>query len=180
MFSPLVMSIWLAGKTTTTEGTDMVQKITPCLWFDGQAEEAAKFYISVFRNSRILEVVPYGEAGPGRAGTVMVVSFELDGQEFVGLNGGPEFSFNESISFQIECADQAEVDHYWDRLSDGGKEGPCGWLSDRFGVSWQVVPERLHELFRDPDQGRANRAVQAMLRMQRIDIAALERAADGA
>jgi predicted 3-demethylubiquinone-9 3-methyltransferase (glyoxalase superfamily) len=155
-------------------------RITPWLWFDTEAQEAAEFYTSVFANSRVTDVSHYGENMPRPAGTVMTVSFELDGQEFVGLNGGPEFSFNESISFQIECADQAEVDHYWSRLSDGGKEGPCGWLTDRYGVSWQVVPRRLHELFRDPDQGRANRAVQAMLRMQKIDIAALERAAEGA
>jgi predicted 3-demethylubiquinone-9 3-methyltransferase (glyoxalase superfamily) len=155
-------------------------KITPWLWFDTEAQQAAEFYASVFPNSRITDVSHYGEGMPKPAGTVMTVSFELDGQEFAGLNGGPEFSFNESISFQIECADQDEVDHYWSRLSDGGKEGPCGWLTDRYGVSWQVVPKRLYELFQDPDQGRANRAVQAMLQMQKIDVAALERAADGA
>ena len=155
-------------------------KITPWLWFDTEAQEAAEFYTSVFPNSRITDVSHYGEGMPRPAGTVMTVAFELDGKEFTGLNGGPEFTFNESISFQIECADQDEVDHYWNRLSDGGKEGPCGWLTDRFGVSWQVVPVRLFELFKDPDEGRANRAVQAMLQMQRIDVAALERAADGA
>ena len=155
-------------------------KITPWLWFDTEAKDAAELYISVFPNSRITDVSYYGEGMPKPAGTVMTVSFELDGQQVVGLNGGPEFTFDEAFSFQIECADQDEVDHYWSRLSDGGKESQCGWLKDRFGLSWQVVPKRLFELFADPDKERANRAVQAMLQMQKIDIAALERAADGA
>lgn len=155
----------------------MVQKITPCLWFDGQAEEAAKFYTSVFKNSRVLEVVPYGEAGPGEEGTVMVVSFELDGQEFVGLNGGPQFTFDEAISFQIRCDSQEEVDHFWSHLTEGGEEGPCGWLKDRFGVSWQVTPTRLLELIADSDPQRSQRAMRAMLEMKKIDIAAVEQAA---
>ena len=151
--------------------------ITPCLWFDTEGEEAATFYTSVFPNSRILEVARYGEAGPRPAGTVMTVSFELDGQEFVALNGGPEFTFNEAISFQVSCKDQDEVDAYWSRLSEGGQEGPCGWLKDRFGVSWQIVPTRLNELLADPDREKSQRVMRAMLSMGRIEIAALEEAA---
>ncbi|HET7486698.1 MAG TPA: VOC family protein [Acidimicrobiales bacterium] len=151
--------------------------ITPCLWYDTQAEEAAEFYVSVFPNSRILEVGHYGEAGPGPAGTVMAVKFELDGQEFTTLNGGPLFTFDEAISFQIGCADQAEVDYYWNALTDGGEEGPCGWLKDRYGLSWQVVPGRLIELLGDEDPDRSTRAMRAMLEMKKIDIAAVERAA---
>ena len=158
----------------------MQQKTTPCLWFDTQGEEAANFYVSVFENSKILHVARYGEAGPRPAGTVMTVSFSLDGQEFVALNGGPEFTFNEAISFQIDCADQAEVDHFWTTLSEGGEEGPCGWLKDRYGVSWQVVPRALNELLSDPDEGRAQRAMAAMLGMRKIDIAELHKAADAA
>ena len=156
-----------------------MQKITPCLWFDTEAEEAAEFYTSIFENSRILDVARFGEAGPRPAGTVMTVSFELDGQPFVALNGGPEFSFNESISFQVACRDQAEVDAFWDRLSEGGEEGQCAWLKDRYGVSWQIVPSRLHELLGDPDPERSQRAMRAMLGMKKIDIAAMEEAADG-
>jgi predicted 3-demethylubiquinone-9 3-methyltransferase (glyoxalase superfamily) len=154
-------------------------KTTPCLWFDGQAEEAAQFYTSVFPNSAILEVSRYGDAGPGTAGSVMTVLFELDGQRYVGLNGGPAFQFNEAVSFQIDCADQAEVDHYWSRLSEGGEEGPCGWLKDRFGLSWQVVPAALPALLSDPDPARAQRAMAAMMDMGKLDIDAL-RAAAGA
>ena len=154
-------------------------KQTPCLWFDGQAEQAAAHYTAIFPNSEILGITRYGAGTPGPEGEVMTVEFSLDGQRYVGLNGGPQFSFTEAISFQIHCADQDEVDHYWTRLSDGGEEGPCGWLKDRFGVSWQVVPTRLFELVGDPDSGRAQRATQAMLRMQKIDIAELERAAEG-
>ncbi len=156
-------------------------KIAPCLWFDGQAEAAASHYVSIFPNSKILTTVPYGPDMPGGAveGETMVVSFSLDGQEYVGLNGGPQFTFSEAISFQIHCADQDEVDHYWERLTEGGEEGPCGWLKDRFGVSWQVVPTRLLELVMDDDKARAQRATQAMLQMRKIDIAEIERAADG-
>lgn len=155
-------------------------KITPWLWFDTEAEDAAKLYTSIFKNSRITDVSRYGSAGPRPEGTVMTVSFELDGQEFVGLNGGPEFTFDEAISFMVECASQAEVDDYWDKLTaDGGEESQCGWLKDKFGVSWQIVPTRLNELLGDPDPDRAQRAMQAMLQMRKIDIAALERAADG-
>ena len=154
-----------------------MRKITPCLWFDTEAEEAANFYTSVFESSRILGISRYGEAGPRPAGTVMTVSFELDGQEFVALNGGPEFRFDEAISFQISCKDQDEVDYYWGKLTEGGEEGPCGWLKDRFGLSWQIVPTRLMELVEDPDPGTSQRAMQAMLGMKKIDIAAVEEAA---
>lgn len=154
--------------------------ITPCLWFDTQGEEAAAFYTSVFPNSRVLEVSRYGQAGPRPAGTVMTVSFELDGQRFLALNGGPEFTFSEAISLTVECADQAEVDHYWSRLSEGGEEGPCGWLKDRYGVSWQVVPRRLPELITASDPETGQRVMAAMLRMRKIEIAGLEAAAAGA
>jgi len=157
-----------------------MQKITPWLWFDTQAEEAATFYTSVFKNSRILQVSHYGEAGPRPAGMVMTVSFELDGQEFVALNGGPEFTFTEAVSFMVTCADQAEVDYYWSALTEGGEPGPCGWLKDRYGLSWQIVPTALDELLNDPDRERAQRAMQAMLQMSKIDIAELRRAADRA
>jgi predicted 3-demethylubiquinone-9 3-methyltransferase (glyoxalase superfamily) len=156
-------------------------KITPNLWFDTEAEEAAAFYVSVFPRSRIVGTTRYTEAGPREAGMVMTVAFELDGQRFTGINGGPEFTFDEAISFEIECADQEEVDFYWDRLrADGGKEGPCGWVADRFGVWWQVVPVGMQALFDDPDPDRARRAMEAMLKMGKLDVAALERAADGA
>lgn len=155
-------------------------KITPCLWFDTQGEEAARFYTSIFPNSRIVDVAHYGEAGPREAGTVMVVRFELDGQEVVALNGGPEFTFDEAISFQIDCVDQEEVDRYSEALTDGGEQGPCGWVKDRFGLSWQVVPKRMIELLSDPDEAKAQRAMAAMLEMRKIDIAAAEAAADDA
>lgn len=155
-----------------------MDKITPCLWFDTQGEEAANFYVSVFKNSRIVEVARYGEAGPRPAGTVMIVTFELDGRTFTALNGGPEFTFSEAVSFQVSCETQEEVDELWDRLSAGGEEGPCGWLKDRYGVSWQVVPDPLIELLRDPDPGRSQRAMKAMLQMKKIDIATVQRAAD--
>ncbi|HSD79332.1 MAG TPA: VOC family protein [Solirubrobacteraceae bacterium] len=158
----------------------MQQKIVPNLWFDTQAEEAAEFYTSVFKNSRIVNVTRYTEAGPREAGMVMTVEWELDGQRFVGINGGPEFTFDEAVSFQITCEDQAEVDYYWDRLSEGGQEGPCGWLKDRYGLSWQVVPTGMEELFADPDPQRAERAMKAMLGMHKLEIAALRSAADGA
>ncbi len=153
-------------------------RITPCLWFDTEGEEAATFYVSLFENSRITEVSRYGEAGPRPAGTVMVVSFELDGRPFTALNGGPEFTFNEAISLQIDCQSQEEVDYYWDGLTAGGEEGPCGWLKDRYGVSWQVVPSALIALIQDPDPGRSQRAMAAMMTMKKIDIAAVRAAAD--
>jgi predicted 3-demethylubiquinone-9 3-methyltransferase (glyoxalase superfamily) len=154
-------------------------KITPNLWFDTEAEEAANYYISVFKNSRIVNVARYTEAGPREAGTVMTVEFELDGQSFVGINGGPEFKFDEAVSFQITCETQDDVDYYWDKLTEGGEEGPCGWLKDRFGLSWQVVPTGMEELFSDPDPTRAERAMKAMFGMKKLDIAALRSAADG-
>src|SRR5262245_35797661 len=152
-------------------------KLTTCLWFDTEGEEAASFYTSVFPNSRILEVAHYGEGGMRPAGMVMTVGFELDGQEFVALNGGPQFTFSEAISFQVSCKDQDEVDRYWSTLSEGGGEGPCGWLKDRFGVSWQIVPTRLNELLGDPDREKSQRVMKAMLSMGKIEIAALEAAA---
>jgi predicted 3-demethylubiquinone-9 3-methyltransferase (glyoxalase superfamily) len=158
----------------------MHHKITPNLWFDTEAEEAADFYVSVFENSRIVTVAHYTEAGPRPAGTVMTVEFELDGQRFVGINGGPQFKFDEAVSFQINCEDQEEVDYFWQRLTEGGEEGPCGWLKDRYGLSWQVVPAGMEELFSDPDPTRAERAMRAMLQMRKLDIAALRAAADGA
>jgi predicted 3-demethylubiquinone-9 3-methyltransferase (glyoxalase superfamily) len=155
-----------------------MQTITPCLWFDTQGEEAATFYTSIFRNSRILGVSRYGDSGPRPAGTVMTVSFELDGHQFVALNGGPEYVFNEAVSFQISCADQAEVDHYWTALTEGGQPGPCGWLKDRFGVSWQVVPTALPELLNHPDPAAAQRVMAAMMTMGKIEVDELRKAAD--
>jgi predicted 3-demethylubiquinone-9 3-methyltransferase (glyoxalase superfamily) len=157
----------------------MKQKITPSLWFDTEAEEAAGFYTSVFKNSRIVNVARYTDAGRRPAGMVMTVEFELDGQRFVAINGGPQFKFDEAVSFQINCETQDDVDYYWERLSEGGKEGPCGWLKDRYGLSWQVIPTGLEEVFNDPDPERASRATQAMLKMGKLDIAALRSAADG-
>ena len=157
----------------------MIQKIIPNLWFDTQAEEAVAFYLSVFKDSRVLATARYTEAGPGEPGSVMTVEFELAGQRFVAINGGPLFAFDEAVSFQVDCADQAEVDYYWERLTDGGEESQCGWCKDRFGLSWQVVPQGMQELFDDPDPSRAQRAMQAMLGMRKLDVAALRAAADG-
>ena len=154
--------------------------ITPCLWFDTEGEEAATFYTSVFPRSRITDVARYGSAGPRPEGTVMTVSFELDGQKFVALNGGPEFTFSEAVSFQVFCETQDEVDSYWSTLSEGGQEGPCGWLKDKFGLSWQIVPTRLTELLEDPDREKSQRVMAAMMEMRKIDVDALERAAAAA
>jgi predicted 3-demethylubiquinone-9 3-methyltransferase (glyoxalase superfamily) len=154
-----------------------MQKITPCLWFDTEGEEAAAFYTSVFPNSRIVHVARYGSAGPRPEGTVMTVSFELEGQEFLALNGGPEFTFNEAISFQVSCENQEEVDAFWSSLAEDGEEGPCGWLKDKFGVSWQIVPTVLPQLLSDPDREKSQRVMQAMLKMKKIEIDALEQAA---
>jgi predicted 3-demethylubiquinone-9 3-methyltransferase (glyoxalase superfamily) len=154
-------------------------KITSFLWFDTQAEEAAKFYVSIFENSCIGTITRYGEAGPGPKGSVMTVAFELDGHEFIALTGGPHFKFNEAISFSIDCKTQDEVDRYWDALTAGGAEQPCGWLKDKFGVSWQVNPTILGEMLNDPDPQKAKRTMQAMLTMKRIDIPALKRAYAG-
>ncbi|SES42843.1 Glyoxalase superfamily enzyme, possibly 3-demethylubiquinone-9 3-methyltransferase [Streptomyces sp. yr375] len=159
----------------TTDG------FTTCLWFDGQAEEAAHHYASIFKNSEVGDITRYTEAGPGPAGSVLTVEFTANGQKFVGLNGGPEFTFNEAISFQIHCADQEEVDYYWDRLLEGGGEpGPCGWLKDRYGVSWQVVPAALLAMVTGGDSEKSARAMKAMLAMGKLDIAALQKAYDGA
>ncbi|MEX5295510.1 VOC family protein [Kocuria sp. CPCC 205268] len=153
--------------------------LTPCLWFDTEAEEAANFYLTVFPRSRITGITHYGEAGPRPADMVLTVEFELDGNPFTALNGGPEFRFTEAVSFQIDCADQAEVDRYWDALTaDGGEESMCGWLKDKYGLSWQVVPRRLVELLSDPDPGRAQRVMAAMMPMRRLVVADLEAAAD--
>jgi len=157
----------------------MPQKIVPNLWFDTEAEEAAEFYTSVFESSRIVNVTHYPEGAPREAGMVMTVEFELNGQRFVGINGGPEFKFDEAVSFAIECETQDEIDYFWTQLSEGGEEGPCGWLKDRYGLSWQVAPTGMEELFADPDKGRAERTMKAMLGMRKLDLAALRAAADG-
>jgi len=153
--------------------------ITPCLWFDTEGEQATNFYTSVFPNSRITDIARYGSAGPRPEGSVMTVSFELDGQKFLALNGGPEFKFSEAISFQVFCNTQEEVDTFWSKLTEGGEEGPCGWLKDKFGLSWQIVPRALTELLSDPDKEKAQRVMQAMLSMKKIEIDVLERAAAG-
>ena len=155
-------------------------RITPNLWFDTQGLEAAKFYVSIFPNSEVTDITHYGEAGPGRAGEVLTVNFLLDGQEYTAINGGPQFTFDEAISLMVNCADQSEVDYYWDALSAGGEEGPCGWLKDRYGLSWQVCPSDWVEMLNDPDRGRSERAMAAMMGMGKLDIAALQAAADGA
>jgi predicted 3-demethylubiquinone-9 3-methyltransferase (glyoxalase superfamily) len=154
-------------------------RIVPNLWFDTQAHDAAEYYVSLFPNSKITDVTHYGEAGPREPGMVLTVEFELDGQRFTAINGGPEFTFDEAVSFLIECADQAEVDSYWGKLTDGGEEGQCGWLKDRFGLSWQVCPPGMAEALNQPDQEKAQRAIKAMLGMKKIDIAALQAAAEG-
>lgn len=157
----------------------MLHPIIPNLWFDTEAEEAAEFYTAVFPNSRVLHVSRYSEAGPRPAGTVMTVDFELDGNRFTGINGGPQFRFSEAVSFLITCETPEELDHYWARLTEGGSEGRCGWLKDRFGLSWQVVPAGMEELFSGPDTERTRRATEAMFAMSKLDLAALRRAADG-
>jgi predicted 3-demethylubiquinone-9 3-methyltransferase (glyoxalase superfamily) len=154
-----------------------MQKISPFLWFDNNAEEAANFYVSVFPNSKIQKVSRYGEAGPGPKGTVMTVDFQLNGQEFIALNGGPLFKFTEAVSFMVHCKNQEEVDNYWEKLSAGGEKGQCGWLKDKYGLSWQVVPDALMELIVDKDQAKTQRVMQAMLQMRKLDIAKLKEAA---
>jgi predicted 3-demethylubiquinone-9 3-methyltransferase (glyoxalase superfamily) len=156
-----------------------MQKITPFLWFDNQAEEAMNFYTSIFKNSKIGAVSRYGEAGPGPKGSVMTASFELDGQRFTALNGGPYFKFTEAISLYVDCETQEEVDYFWSKLSEGGQIQRCGWLKDKFGVSWQIIPSALQKLMGDPDRARANRVMQAMLQMKKIDIAKLKQAYEG-
>lgn len=155
------------------------QKITPCLWFDDQAEEAANFYVSIFKNSRITTMSRYGDAGPGPKGGAMTVAFELDGQSYTGLNGGPIFKFNEAISMTVNCETQSEVDHYWEALSAGGQTQQCGWLKDKFGLSWQIVPTALVELMGDKDPVKSQRVMLAILQMTKIDIARLREAHTG-
>jgi predicted 3-demethylubiquinone-9 3-methyltransferase (glyoxalase superfamily) len=156
-----------------------MQKITPFLWFDNQAEEAVNFYVSLFKNSKVLSCSRYGEAGPGPKGTVMVCKFQLEGQEFLALNGGPHFKFTEAVSFVVNCETQPEIDALWQKLSEGGEEGQCGWLKDKYGLSWQVVPPVLEQLMKDKDPRRSKRVMEAMLKMKKIEIAALRRAYDG-
>ena len=155
-------------------------KITPFLWFNDEAEEAANFYASVFRNSKVKAVTRYSDAGPGPKGSVMTVNFELDGQEFTALNGGPQYTFTEALSFVVHCDTQQDVDYYWDMLTAGGQESQCGWLKDKYGLSWQIVPKALPRLLQQTDPAKAQRVVQALLRMKKLDIGALERAAQGA
>jgi predicted 3-demethylubiquinone-9 3-methyltransferase (glyoxalase superfamily) len=157
-----------------------VPQITPNLWFDTEGQEAAEFYVSVFPNSKLTNVTYYSEAGPGPAGTVLTVDFVLDGQPYTAVNGGPHFTFDEAISLLVNCADQEEVDYYWRKLSEGGEESQCGWLKDRYGLSWQVSPVGMEDLMHDPDKGRSERAMRALLGMQKIDLAALHAAADQA
>lgn len=156
-----------------------MQKITPFLWFDNQAEEAANFYTSIFKNSKIVKIVRYGEAGPGPKGSAMTAVFQLEGQDFIALNGGPHFKFTEAISLSVDCKTQKEVDEFWNRLSEGGEKGQCGWLKDRYGLSWQVNPTILGEMLSDPDPEKAKRVMEAMLKMTKIDIALLKKAYDG-
>jgi predicted 3-demethylubiquinone-9 3-methyltransferase (glyoxalase superfamily) len=156
-----------------------MRKITPFLWFDTEAEEAANFYVSIFKNSKLGKVSRYGDAGPGRAGSAMTVEFELDGQPFIALNAGPQFKFNEAVSFSIDCKTQEEVDTFWEKLTEDGEEGQCGWLKDKYGLSWQVNPTILGQMLSDPDREKANRVMKAMLKMKKIDIPTLKRAHAG-
>ena len=156
-----------------------MQKITPFLWYDNKAEDAMNFYVSIFKNSKVLRVTRYGDAGPGPKGTVMTAEFELEGQEFVALNGGPHFKFDEAISFVVNCETQEEVDYFWQKLSEGGAESQCGWLKDKYGLSWQVVPTILAELFKDKDAEKSQRVMKAMLQMKKMDINALKQAYQG-
>lgn len=153
-----------------------MQKITPCLWFDGQAEEAARFYTSIFRNSKVTETSYNSEGSPGTPGSVLTVAFQLEGQDFLALNGGPDFRFTPAISLMVDCQSQAEVDELWEKLTAGGEESMCGWLVDKFGVSWQIVPRALSEMLNDKDPARAQRVLQAMLQMRKIDVPTLRRA----
>ena len=156
-----------------------MQKITPFLWFDNNAEEAVNFYVSLFKNSKVLSITRYGEAGPGPAGTVLTAAFQLQGQEFIALNGGPQFKFTEAISFSVNCESQEEVDQYWEKLSEGGEKGRCGWLKDKYGLSWQVNPVVLGEMLQDEDPEKAKRVMEAMLQMDKLDIETLKKAYEG-
>ena len=155
-----------------------MQRITPFLWFNGNAEEAVNFYVSVFKNSKVVSVSRYGEAGPGRKGTVMSATFQLDGQQFYALNGGPQFTFSPAISFFVNCETQAEVDELWEKLSQGGEKQRCGWLKDKYGLSWQIVPSVLGKMLQDKDPQRAGRVMKAMLQMDKLDIKGLQQAYD--
>jgi predicted 3-demethylubiquinone-9 3-methyltransferase (glyoxalase superfamily) len=165
-----------AGSTGRDSMPKQIQKITPFLWFDHQAEDAARFYTSVFPDSKIEAVTRYSEAGPGPAGSVMTVGFELDGQKFTALNGGPHFKFTEAVSFVVNCETQQEVDQYWAKLTEGGQEVQCGWLKDKYGLSWQIVPTVMVEMFKDTDAARSQRVVKAMMQMKKLDIARLQEA----
>jgi predicted 3-demethylubiquinone-9 3-methyltransferase (glyoxalase superfamily) len=156
-----------------------MQKIAPCLWFDGVAEEAVNYYLSVFKNARITDTLKHNEASPGPVGTLLAVSFELNGQAFMAMNGGPEFQFTPAISMFIQCDTQEEIDHYWDKLLDGGRSMACGWLTDRFGVTWQIAPVKLLGMLEDPDAEKSNRTMTAMRQMIKLDLAALEKAYNG-
>jgi predicted 3-demethylubiquinone-9 3-methyltransferase (glyoxalase superfamily) len=174
------MTISQSTQQSREKGPAATQKITPFLWFDKEAEDAAKFYVSVFKNSKLLGISRYGAAGPGEPGSVMTVNFEIEGQEFTALNAGPHFKFTEAVSFLIHCKTQEEVDYYWNTLTaDGGQESDCGWLKDKFGLSWQVTPDRLMELIQDPDKEKSQRVMKAMMQMRKIDIGELERAQAG-
>jgi predicted 3-demethylubiquinone-9 3-methyltransferase (glyoxalase superfamily) len=173
-----------ATKTSAATSRDVrkeprEQKITTFLWFDNNAQEAVNFYVSVFKNAKILTTVPYGDAGPGPKGSIMTIDFQLDGQEFTALNGGPQFKFTEAVSLVVHCKTQEEVDYYWEKLSAGGQKVECGWLKDKFGLSWQVVPDVLLDLIRDNDQQKVQRVMQAVMQMKKLDIAGLEKAAAG-
>jgi predicted 3-demethylubiquinone-9 3-methyltransferase (glyoxalase superfamily) len=170
------LSRGIFSKELSKKETDMQKKITPCLWFDTEAEEAANFYVSIFKNSKILDLARYGEAGPKPAGTVLTVMFELDGQEFMALNGGPEYTFTPAISLLVDCKSQEEVDDLWDKLAKGGKTDQCGWLTDKYGVSWQIVPTILGELLSDPDPVKSQAVMRAMLQMTKLDIKKLQEA----
>jgi predicted 3-demethylubiquinone-9 3-methyltransferase (glyoxalase superfamily) len=161
-------------------GENKVQKITPFLWFDNQAEEAVNFYVSLFKNSKISSIKRYGDAGPGPKGSVMIVTFQLEGQDFIALNGGPTFKFTPALSLYVDCETQTEVDQLWEKLSDGGRKDRCGWLQDKYGLSWQIIPRTLQKLMGDPDPKKSASVMQAMLQMDKIDIAALKRAYDKA
>jgi predicted 3-demethylubiquinone-9 3-methyltransferase (glyoxalase superfamily) len=182
-FAPLEKAALDELRDTNTPGADWrgdtMQKITPFLWYDDKAEEAANFYVSIFKNSKVLKVLRYGDAGPGPKGSVMTVEFELEGQKFVGLNGGPHFKFTEAISFVVNCTTQEEVEYFWGKLSEGGAESQCGWLKDKYGLSWQVVPTVLIELLQDKDAEKSQRVMKAMLQMKKIDIATLKQAYEG-
>lgn len=168
-----------AATSRDAQAQPRTQKITTFLWFDNNAEEAAKFYVSVFKNSKILNTTRYGDVGPGPKGTVMTVDFELDGERFTGLNGGPQFKFTEAISLVVHCKTQEEVDYFWEKLSEGGQKVECGWLKDKFGLFWQVTPDILLDLLQDSDSQKSQRVMKAMMQMKKIDIAKLKEAAQG-